>query len=181
MSDLVNPNPRSLHAAWPPPLLLAAIGELVVEKSGVINLGVEGMMLIGGLAGLIGLYQLQSSDLHHADRWRRLFCTAENSVNQFQYIGSLVVAALVGAMAAALFGFLTQYFRANHIAAGLGPDGTGGGALELAEAATSFGVDYTRRPSSPACRPCSQKAGARSRLWGRLLFSQNLLGAVLVL
>ena len=43
------------------PLLLAAIGELVVEKSGVINLGVEGMMLIGGLAGFIALYQLQTS------------------------------------------------------------------------------------------------------------------------
>ena len=33
------------------PILLAATGELVVEKSGVINLGVEGMMLIGAVVG----------------------------------------------------------------------------------------------------------------------------------
>jgi general nucleoside transport system permease protein len=33
------------------PLLFAAIGELVVEKSGVLNLGVEGMMIMGAVAG----------------------------------------------------------------------------------------------------------------------------------
>ena len=33
------------------PILLAATGELVVEKSGVLNLGVEGMMLLGAIAG----------------------------------------------------------------------------------------------------------------------------------
>jgi general nucleoside transport system permease protein len=33
------------------PILLAAIGELVVEKAGVLNLGVEGMMIIGAVSG----------------------------------------------------------------------------------------------------------------------------------
>ena len=33
------------------PLLFAALGELVVEKSGVLNLGVEGMMIVGAIAG----------------------------------------------------------------------------------------------------------------------------------
>ena len=33
------------------PLLLAATGELVTEKSGVLNLGVEGMMLVGAIVG----------------------------------------------------------------------------------------------------------------------------------
>ena len=35
------------------PLLLAAMGELVVERSGVLNLGVEGMMLAGAVAGFV--------------------------------------------------------------------------------------------------------------------------------
>ncbi|KTQ95230.1 hypothetical protein NS226_11725 [Aureimonas ureilytica] len=35
------------------PILIAALGELVVEKSGVLNLGVEGMMLIGAVTGFI--------------------------------------------------------------------------------------------------------------------------------
>ena len=33
------------------PLLLAAMGELVVERSGVLNLGVEGMMVMGAVCG----------------------------------------------------------------------------------------------------------------------------------
>ena len=33
------------------PILLAGLGELVVEKAGVLNLGVEGMMLIGAVTG----------------------------------------------------------------------------------------------------------------------------------
>jgi len=39
------------------PLLLAATGELVTERSGVLNLGVEGMMLVGAVTGFVaGLY-----------------------------------------------------------------------------------------------------------------------------
>ncbi len=35
------------------PLIFAAIGELVVERSGVLNLGVEGMMIVGALLGFV--------------------------------------------------------------------------------------------------------------------------------
>ena len=38
------------------PLLLAASGELVVERSGVLNLGVEGMMIMGAACGFAGAY-----------------------------------------------------------------------------------------------------------------------------
>ena len=35
------------------PILLAALGETVVERAGVLNLGVEGMMIIGALGGFV--------------------------------------------------------------------------------------------------------------------------------
>lgn len=77
------------------PLLLAAIGELVVERSGVLNLGVEGMMAVGAVSG---------------------FGAALLTGNP--YIG--VVAALAaGALLSLLFGFLTLTMVSNQVATGL--------------------------------------------------------------
>lgn len=38
------------------PILYAALGELITERSGVLNIGIEGNMLVGALAGFIGAY-----------------------------------------------------------------------------------------------------------------------------
>jgi len=54
--DLSSINPVLLLASLmvaATPILLAAIGELVVERAGVLNLGVEGMMIIGAVCGFI--------------------------------------------------------------------------------------------------------------------------------
>ncbi|WP_448203044.1 ABC transporter permease [Azospirillum sp. sgz302134] len=77
------------------PLLFAALGELVVEKSGVLNLGVEGMMLVGAVCGFAVTAQTGSSTAGFA------------------------VAALAGAGTAALFGVLTLLLLANQVATGL--------------------------------------------------------------
>ena len=77
------------------PLLLAATGELVTEKSGVLNLGVEGMMLMGAVAG-VGATIV-------TDSW---------------FIG-LFCAAAAGAAMSLLFGFLTLTLMANQVASGL--------------------------------------------------------------
>ena len=77
------------------PLLLAATGELVTEKSGVLNLGVEGMMLVGAIVGFATTVHTGSSLLG-------------------------VAAALVAGMAMSLiFAILTLTFLANQVATGL--------------------------------------------------------------
>ena len=43
------------------PLLLAAAGELVAERAGVLNLGVEGMMLIGAVTGFAATFDYSDS------------------------------------------------------------------------------------------------------------------------
>ncbi len=77
------------------PILLAALGELVVEKSGVLNLGVEGMMIIGAVTGFI--------------------VATETASPYAGMLGSMVGGALV----AMIFGFLTQFLRSNQVATGL--------------------------------------------------------------
>ncbi|MTI09920.1 ABC transporter permease [Curvivirga aplysinae] len=82
-------------AAASTPLVFAAMGELVVEKSGVLNLGVEGMMLMGAIAGFAAGYASGS-----------------------MLIG-IIVAGIAGGLLALLFGFLTQHLLANQVATGL--------------------------------------------------------------
>ena len=77
------------------PLIFAAIGELLVERSGVLNLGVEGMMIVGALAGFVVEFHTGNSFL-------------------------AVLAALLAGMAiASIFAFLTQILLTNHVATGL--------------------------------------------------------------
>jgi len=77
------------------PLLIAATGELVVERSGVLNLGVEGMMIMGAVAA---------------------FAAAHMTGNP--YLGALAAIA-VGAIFSLLFAFLTLTLVANQVATGL--------------------------------------------------------------
>lgn len=78
------------------PILLAALGEMVVEKAGVLNLGVEGMMITGAVCGFIIAVESGSPALGFA------------------------AAALGGAALSLLFGVLTQYLLSNQVATGLG-------------------------------------------------------------
>jgi general nucleoside transport system permease protein len=77
------------------PLLLAAAGELVVERAGVLNLGIEGMMIMGAACGFAAAY----------------------------FTGSITIGAICGTLAgvgmAAIFAALTLGLAVNQVAAGL--------------------------------------------------------------
>jgi general nucleoside transport system permease protein len=77
------------------PLLLAAIGELVVERSGVLNLGVEGMMVMGAVAGF-----------------------AVTNTSGSPYLG-VAGGMFAGAAISLVFAFVTQTLVANQVASGL--------------------------------------------------------------
>jgi ABC-type uncharacterized transport system permease subunit len=83
------------------PILLAATGELVVEKSGVLNLGVEGMMLIGAVTGFAVAFNY-GPDLGDWAPW----------------VG-VIAAALAGAASSMLFGALVLTLGSNQVATGL--------------------------------------------------------------
>jgi len=53
------------------PLVLAAVGELLTERSGVLNLGVEGMMLVGAVVAFIVAATTKAPWLGVAQGWSR--------------------------------------------------------------------------------------------------------------
>lgn len=96
--DLSSINPVLLIASLmvaSTPILIAALGELVAERAGVLNLGVEGMMITGAICG---------------------FAIAVNTGSPA--LGFLAAAA-GGAALSMLFAGLTQFALANQVASGL--------------------------------------------------------------
>jgi ABC-type uncharacterized transport system permease subunit len=77
------------------PLIYAALGETIVEKAGVLNLGIEGMMLIGAVAGF-----------------------AATLVTGSDFVG-FVAAASAGVALSLAFGLLTLNLQTNQVATGL--------------------------------------------------------------
>ena len=77
------------------PLVFAALGELVAEKSGVLNLGVEGMMLCGAIAGFAATVASGSATV------------------------GVLAGLAAGAGTALVFAVLTLTLQANQVAAGL--------------------------------------------------------------
>src|SRR6056297_602679 len=77
------------------PILLAGIGELVAERAGVLNLGVEGMMIFGAICGFAAGVESGSPAL------------------------GFLAAALAGGGLGLLFGVLTQVLLSNQVATGL--------------------------------------------------------------
>ena len=77
------------------PLLLVALGEMVCEKSGVLNLGQEGMMLMGAVCGFIAAFSTGSLFL------------------------GVLAAMLAGMLMSMLFAVISMHLRANQVATGL--------------------------------------------------------------
>jgi len=106
------------------PLLYAAIGEMVTEKSGVLNLGVEGMMLLGAVCGFATVHFTGSATL------------------------AVIAGVLAGTAMAALFALLVLGFQASQVASGLALTIFGVGLSALL-GQNLVGIAYDGLPSLP--------------------------------
>ena len=115
MFDLVAFIPRAVAQSIP--LLLGSTGEIITEKSGNLNLGIPGVMYVGGICGVIGsfLYESSLADPSH--------------INPFLGVAIPVLCCLLGSLLMGLlYCFLTVNLRANQNVTGL--------------AMTTFGVGF---------------------------------------
>jgi len=103
------------------PLLFAALGELVTEKSGILNLGVEGMMVMGAIAGF--------AVVHYTD----------------SPLIAIIASMLAGAFMAAIFGVLVLIFHASQVPTGLALTIFGLGLSALI-GQSMIGIAYTGIP-----------------------------------
>lgn len=88
------------------PLLLGTLGEILTEKSGNLNLGVEGIMFIGGISGLSGIYYYQQT-------------TQGEPLALICILIGLFCAFLGASLGAFLFSFITITLRANQTVTGI--------------------------------------------------------------
>jgi len=136
------------------PLLYAALGELLAERSGVLNLGVEGMMLVGAVMGFWTVQRV------HVATWLSL-------------LAAVAVAALAGAAMAAIHAFLVITLRASQIVSGL--------ALTIfagAAGLSSYLGNDLNLADSPARHQFNPVFPSSVQNWpivGPILFGQNVL------
>lgn len=136
------------------PLLYAALGELLAERSGVLNLGVEGMMLMGGV---MGFWAVQRFD----------------GPGAVVLAAAVVVAALAGAAMALIHAFLVVTLRASQIVSGLALT-IFAGAAGLASYLGSD-LNLTGAPAEHAFEPLDLFGLGDMPVLGPILFDQNVL------
>jgi ABC-type uncharacterized transport system permease subunit len=131
------------------PLLYAALGELLAERSGVLNLGVEGMMLVGAVMGFWGVQRTGSLGT------------------------AIVVAAVAGAAVALIHAFLVVTLRANQIVSGLALTIFAGAAGLSSYLGNDLNLgDKPARQSFSSVLPDSWQ---HARVVGPVLFDQTVL------
>jgi len=145
MTNMLVINLLTASVAAATPLLLAALGELVVERSGVLNLGVEGLMLMGAMTAVA-----------------TTIATANVALG-------IISGMAVGAALGLIFAFLTVTIRADHVVTGLAMVLFGDGLSRFAGHGL-VGVDV-HQTVPPVLVPVL----ANIPVIGPVLFQQNIL------
>jgi len=140
--------------AYGTPLLYAALGELLAERSGVLNLGVEGMMLVGAVTGFWTVQRFHTG-------------------SALVLAAGILVAAACGALMALIHAFLVITLRASQIVSGL--------ALTIfagAAGLSSYLGNDLKLADQPASHTFSAVFPASMQRWpviGPIVLGQNVL------
>ena len=127
------------------PLLLGTLGEIITERSGVLNLGVEGMMAVGAMSAF-----------------------TVTLITGSPWLG-LLAAVLAGALAAGLHAFVCVSLRANQVVSGLALTMLGLGVSGL------FGRPFIGRPLPQKLNAVRIPGLVEIPVVGRIFFSQDPL------
>lgn len=124
-------------------LMFGTLGEILTEKSGSLNLGVEGIMYMGGAFGLVAAYHYET------------LVGVSNSNPLVAILVAILASFLSGAVASLLFGFLTITLRANQNVTGLALTILGTGVAK-------FVGEFTRHRISEAATAAAAAGKAAS-------------------
>lgn len=156
------------------PLLFGSTGEIITEKSGNLNLGIPGVMYIGGMSGVIGAFFYENS------------LASPSDANGFLAVIIPLLASLLGSLLAGLlYCFLTVTLRANQNVTGLALTtfGTGFGNFFGGSLIKLTGADVpsvTLTVTSNYFR--TQLPGADTTGWfGKLFLSYGFLGYLAII
>jgi ABC-type uncharacterized transport system permease subunit len=131
------------------PLLYAALGELLAERSGVLNLGVEGMMLVGAVMGFWGVQRTGSLWI------------------------AILVAMIAGAAMALIHAFLVITLRANQIVSGLALTIFAGAAGLSSYLGNDLNI--ADQPAKHSFTPFLPHSWRTAKVAGPILFDQSAL------
>ncbi|PZU85350.1 MAG: ABC transporter permease [Shinella sp.] len=126
-------------------LALAALGEVLAERVGVVNLGVEGLMAMGAITAIATVAAVPSPTLG--------------------FLAALAVGALFGAV----FAGATVFLRANQVLCGLALTLLGTGL------ASTFGKAYSGMPARATFEGIEIPLLSSLPIFGKAFFSQNIL------
>lgn len=146
-------------------IMFGAVGEIITEKSGNLNLGVPGIMYLGGISSLIGVFFYENS--------------TENPSKIICILIALVCAFLASAFGGLIFSFLTITLRANQNVTGLTLTIFGSGVANFFGGSLnqlSGGVGQLRVPvTSDAFRTQIPGLSSMDNIIGKLFFQYGWL------
>lgn len=146
----VDPQLLRLAVAMSIPFILAALGELIMERAGLLNVGIEGIMAVGAAVGFLGTWALGG-----------------------QYVAGMLAAMAAGALLSLVLGYFGVTLRAEQISVGLALLVFGLGLASLLYRAV-IGIQFVA-PRVDVLAPVWLPGLSQAPVIGEILFTHNPL------